>query len=695
MNKEFLKKLTEIVEANLANEHFGPEELAGEMGMSHSNLHRKLKSISNQTLSQFIREIRLKKAKELLLNEDLTAAEISYRVGFGSPTYFNKCFHEYFGHAPGELRNHEQENEPEEQAVEIESTLKKPIRRKIWIVLIVCSFFLIPLSYFLITMISGSKSANTNYKSIAVLPFKYLGDEPEKQYLADGMMDAITSHLSKIKDIRVLSRTSVEQYRKTEKTAKVIGKELGVSYLLEGSLQKEGDKIRLIMQLIKTGEEGHAWSNVYDRPWKDIFSIQSDISETIASELDAVITPEEIQSIRKVPTTNITAYDFYAMGNYDLRKFKSDLAWTKFELLESAQISFRKSLELDSKFAQAYASLAETYLLKYNRSDISKKYLDSALILATQALVYDDRCADAYHIRGSLYRAWGKNEHALKEFEKAVKYNPNDFNAYLNLYSLNPLTAGDWIKRIIYQHEIAKRFRGPDELPWNLLLLGRTYLEFGFPDQALKYYKQSLELTHDSITYKHYMEFVEFSIGNFEKAYQLVKEEHRRDTTDWEIDIFQYCTFSGHHKEAYEYAKKYVLCCKKAGVPVTPRRLHRIGYAYFKAGKTEEAKEFFHQELENYLNQNEGKGPKNEEVLNLVQAADYIILGEKEKAFRFIIYNSKYYIPKWQLIIFQYDPVFDSIRSDPRFQKVLKAYEVQYQTKHDQLKKYLEENGYL
>jgi len=691
MNKEFLHRLTEIVEANLTNENFGTEDLAREIGMSHSNLNRKLNQISNQTISQFIREVRLKKAKELLLSEDLTAAEIAYRVGFGSPTYFNKCFHEYFGHAPGELRNHEQENEPEEPPVEVESTPKKPNRRKMWIALFIFSIFIIPISYFLINRVSGSGLE----KSIAVLPFKYLSDEPEKQYLADGMMDAILMDLSRIKDLRVISKTSVEQYRKSEKTAKVIGKELGVAYLLEGSLQKEGDKIRLIMQLIKTGEEGHAWANVYDRPWKDIFSVQSEVTETIANELEAIITPEEIQSIRKVPTTDITAYDFYTMGNYDLKKFKSDLAWTKFELLESAKISFRKSLELDSMFAQAYASLAETYFLKYVGTDISKKYLDSALILATRALIYDDRCADAYHIRGLLFRTLGKNEQALKEFEKAVKYNPNDFNAYFNLYSLNPITAGDWIKRIIYQHEIAKRFRGPYELPWNLLLLGRTYLEFGFPDQAKKYYKQSLELTHDSNTYKHFMECVEFSNRNFEKAYQLVQEEHRRDTTKWEIDIFPYCTFSGHHKEAYEYAKKYVDRCNKAGVPVTPRRLHRIGYAYFKAGKTEEAKYFFNLELQNYLNQNEGEGPKNEEVLNLVQAADYIMLGEKEKAFRFLIYNSKYSIPKWQLILFQYDPVFDSIRSDPRFQKVLKAYESQFQANHDRLKKYLEENGYL
>ncbi len=688
MNKEFLHRLTELVEANLANEHFGPEELAGEMGMSHSNLHRKLKSITNQTISQFIREIRLKKAKELLLNEDLTAAEIAYRVGFGSPTYFNKCFHEYFGHAPGELRNHEQENEPEEQVVELEPTAKKPNRRKLWIALIVCSFFLIPLSIFLFHRVSGSKAE----KSIAVLPFKYLSDESEKQYLADGMMDAILTHLSKIKDIRVLSRTSVEQYRKTDKTAKVIGKELGVGYLLEGSLQKEGDKIRLIMQLIKTGEEGHAWANVYDRPWKDIFLIQSEISETIASELDAVITPEEIQSIRKVPTTDITAYDFYTMGKYDLDKFRIDSK--KKEFLESAQISFRKSLELDSTFALAYTGLANTYLFQYASTDITKKYLDSALILATRALAYDDRCSEAYQARGIVCSELGKNEQALENFEKVIKYNPNNSWAYFQWYHLNHLKdGGDWIKRIRLQHELVKRFRGPDELPDNLFWLACTYLEYGFPEQAQKYYKQRLEITHDTNYYLHCMRWVEFNRGNFEEAYQYAQQIYRRDTTEWDFEIFQFCTFSGHHKEAYEIAKKYVDRCNKTGVK--PELLHRIGYAYFKAGKTEEAKYFINLELQNYFKEREEEGFKNEDVLNLVQAADYIMLGEKDKAFRFLIYNNKISIPKWDLTLFQHDPVFDCIRSDLRFQKVLKAYEIQYQAKHDQLKKYLEENGYL
>ena len=118
MHREFIQKLTNLVEANLANEKYGPDDLSREVGLSHTHLNRKLKSISNQNISQFIREVRLKKARELLLNGDLTIAEISYRVGFSYTPYFNKCFHEYFGVAPGELRNREPVkelvNEPKE-----------------------------------------------------------------------------------------------------------------------------------------------------------------------------------------------------------------------------------------------------------------------------------------------------------------------------------------------------------------------------------------------------------------------------------------------------------------------------------------------------------------------------------------------------------------------------------------------------
>jgi TolB-like protein len=154
---------------------------------------------------------------------------------------------------------------------------------------------LIALGYFLIPIFS--KPTKQLEKSIAVLPFKLLSEEPDKQYLADGMMDAITLHLSKIEDLRVMSRTSVEQYRGTTKTTRTIGKELDVAYLLEGSFQKYGDNAKLIVQLIKAGEESHVWGNEYNSKWSDVFSLQSQVAQKIANELNAAISPEEKQLI--------------------------------------------------------------------------------------------------------------------------------------------------------------------------------------------------------------------------------------------------------------------------------------------------------------------------------------------------------------------------------------------------------------
>ena len=148
-----------------------------------------------------------------------------------------------------------------------------------------------------------------------------MSDDPEKQYLADGIMDAILLHLSKIEDLRVLARTTSEKYRDTDKTATEICQELGVSFALEGSFRKYGDQARLIVQLIRSGKEDHAWAKQYDREWKEIFAVESEVAQAIAKELQAVITPEEKQLIEKIPTTSLTAHDFYQRGKEEHWKY--------------------------------------------------------------------------------------------------------------------------------------------------------------------------------------------------------------------------------------------------------------------------------------------------------------------------------------------------------------------------------------
>jgi TolB-like protein len=208
---------------------------------------------------------------------------------------------------------------------------------------------------FVFNIIGGRKQTKEIEKSIAVLPFKLLSDEPDKQYLADGMVDAITLHLSKIKGLRVMSRTSGEQYRGTTKTTRTIGKELDVEYLLEGSFQKFGDDVKLIVQLINTREESHEWANEYNSKWGDIFSLQSEIAQKIAKEMSIVISPEEKESINKAPTTDLRAYDFYLRGINELWRLGQHSVDR--ESIEKAEILFNQALKYDSSFALAYVGL--------------------------------------------------------------------------------------------------------------------------------------------------------------------------------------------------------------------------------------------------------------------------------------------------------------------------------------------------
>jgi TolB-like protein/AraC-like DNA-binding protein len=684
MHNEFIQKLTNIVDANLASEKYGPEELAREMGMSYSSLNRKLKSVSNQTISQFIREYRLKKAKELLQNEDLTAAEISYRVGFGSPTYFNNCFREYFGVTPGELRNRPSGNETEEQPIEY--IPKKPKRKKILAGMVISFVFLFPTTFFLIQNISSSKAEFAQEKSIALLPFKYLSDEPGKQYLADGMMDAILLNLSKIKNLRVISRTSVEQYRKTDKTSKTIGQELNVEYVLEGSFLKEGDKVRLILQLIKTSDDGHAWANEYDRQWKDIFSVQSEVSETIARELDAVITPEERLLIRKKPTNNLTAYDFYQRGKVELDKYLFGTN-KRTQALKNALHLFHKALELDSTFSLAYTGLANAQFYSTSwRAYFSENYMDTVLMYANKALTYDPKCAEAYYYRAQAYSASSKIPEAFEEIDKALTYNPNDWRSFClrsSLYS----TIHDYVSGISNMYEGVLRNRGAG-LPGFLRQFSDKLANLGYTDLGRKYIQQALELDGDSLRYLTSLASMEYFDRHFEKAYQLSKIVYLRDST-LNNDKGLYGKITGRYEEGISQDIKQAEQMIKSGD--LNFCWNDIAYYYWKKGKMKEAKFYINEQIkacQKSINLGRGNAMLRGDHFDLAEA--YALAGDKEKAYYYLDeVNKNRAFPLWWVILFERIPYFINMRQEPRFQNILKDVETKYQAEHIRVGKWL------
>jgi TolB-like protein len=281
---------------------------------------------------------------------------------------------------------------------------------------------LIVLGYFFIPKLT--KSSKPVEKSIAVLPFKLLSDEPNKQYLADGMMEAILLNLSKIKDLRVMPSTSVEQFRVTTKTTRQIGKELGVEYLLEGRFQKDGNNVKVIVDLIKASKESQVWSKDYDRNWNDVFSVQSEVAQTIASELKAKFTPEEKQLIEKIPSTDLAAYDSYLKGVYYLRKNNNND-------LKTALSYFELARDKDPKFALAYVGISMTWRWLQMSGDV--QYVDGApkaMAAIMRAIELDSASAEVQCQLAVLKYVMWDWKSAESGFKKAIAINPNYAEAH-------------------------------------------------------------------------------------------------------------------------------------------------------------------------------------------------------------------------------------------------------------------------
>ena len=248
-------------------------------------------------------------------------------------------------------------------------------------------------------------------KSIAVLPFENFSEDKDNAFFADGIQDDILTNLSKIGDLKVISRTSVMGYRGKEKNVRQIGKELGVSAVLEGSVRREGKRVRVNVQLINAENDQHLWAEDYDRDLTDVFAIQTDLAQKIAHELQAQLSPsEEAQMIRK-PTENGEAYLAFVEA-HNLQMSLEDSS----KLKQAAQL-YERAIQLDPKFVLAIANLSILHSWIYHNDepteaqhDLAKKYADRALELAPNS-------PEAHLARGfSLYYGERDYEGALREF---------------------------------------------------------------------------------------------------------------------------------------------------------------------------------------------------------------------------------------------------------------------------------------
>ncbi|TFH19782.1 MAG: tetratricopeptide repeat protein, partial [Bacteroidia bacterium] len=396
-------------------------------------------------------------------------------------------------------------------------------------------------------------------KSIAVIPFINDSPDQENEYFINGIMDEILINLQAIKDFRVPGRTSVEQYRNQSKSIPEIASELGVNYIVEGSGQKYGNTFILRVQLLEGATGMHIWGDSFEQEIESvdaIIRIQSGIAKSIATELRTALSPEEEQLIEKIPTKDLAAYEFYRRGVEEFWKYRTIGDTAK---LDRAESLYYEALKYDSTFALAYVGLAQVYWNKhYFETYFSKNFLDSTLILLDKALSYDDQLSDAYSVRGDYYREIGKPEQAVKEYEKAIQLNPNDWSAYSGLGSTYRWVLEDYLKAIVNMQEALIRNRG-QQLPQLIRALGYTYLEVGFKEEAENYFQEKLILDGDSVVYLTGLAWMEFSLGNFNNAVEIQKRAYNIDTSRMSINntLLLYYSITGQDKAAFMYAEKY------------------------------------------------------------------------------------------------------------------------------------------
>ncbi len=259
---------------------------------------------------------------------------------------------------------------------------------------------------------------------IAVLPFVSLSPDPQDEFFADGLTEELIDRLCQVRELEVIARTSVMSYKGKEKKAAEIGKELRAGMLVEGSVRKAGNKIRVTAQLINASTEGHLWSSRYDRNLEDIFVVQSDIAEQVADALRVRLLPSEKKSIEKKPTESTQAYTLYLKGRYYWNERTEDGLVKAITYLEQA-------VEMDPKYALAYALLSDSHGLLANYGYVqSKEALPLARKYAEKALRLDDTLADAHTALASvLWDEW-KLEESMVEQERAIELSPNNASAH-------------------------------------------------------------------------------------------------------------------------------------------------------------------------------------------------------------------------------------------------------------------------
>jgi TolB-like protein/Tfp pilus assembly protein PilF len=421
---------------------------------------------------------------------------------------------------------------------------------------VIIALLIIALTVSLTFNVTTVEDNNTHISSIAVLPFTSRSTNPENRLFADGIHDDLLTRLANIKALKVISRTSVMEYRDTTKNIRQIAEELGVQSVLEGAVQRIGDNVRINLQLIDARTDEHIWAQTYDHQLtvQNIFSVQSEISEAVANALRTTLSAEERVRIAAMPTRDLRAYRLY-------KEARNNLYQRRRESILQAREQFAEAIELDPHYAEAHAGLAESImLLMINHNEIPENAaMTLARVSVERALEYDPDLADGHAIQGLMkYTDWARtrmgteNIEAEAAFRRAIALKPNHVSAYMWFASLRDAEERfdeaidlyqkaielDPLARIPYlnlptvysklgQHHAAMQLwleatRIHDEWPLPYQYIALELWGLGRLDEAYAWYVKSLEFGDDPGAVGALDAAIFIDLGDLEKARQIL-----------------------------------------------------------------------------------------------------------------------------------------------------------------------------
>jgi len=453
-------------------------------------------------------------------------------------------------------------------------------------------------------------------KRIAVLPFLNISLDPNDAYFADGLTEELIARLSTISGFEVIARTSIMRFRGTTKSVGEIGKELKSGTVLEGSVRKAANRLRVTAQLIDATTEKHLWVQNYDRQLEDVFAIQTEVAQNVSDALETQLLSEEREHIEKKPTHDIGAYEFYLKGRYLWNERNK-------ESLEKAIKYFEEAIKRDPRFALAYSGLADSYIVLMDilpRSEVFPKAKEAA----RKALELDETLAEAHTSLGNILSLQWDWRGAEEEFAKALRSNPNYATAH-HWYSINFLDTGR-VDEAIRELKIAEEL---DPLsPMIHAYAGPVYLAARQYDIALAELDKALELDPNFFPAHVNRINVYLAKSMFEEALAEL---------EWMLPFIQ---------------------------PLSTAWKAEVGSYYARMGRIEEAKQILRECEE--ASAHERAEDVNAQALALI----HLKLGDKDRAFEWLekAFKARTITPFLVKLL----PYFDEISSDPRFDELMK-----------------------